>query len=89
MPFRSVRQACPRWLILRMASLFGKARARGKGENFVETILAKARSGEPLRVVKDIHMSPHLRCRLSVGAAPETRSHWPFPPHQRLHLYVV
>jgi len=53
-----VRQACPKWLIVRVASLFGKAGARGKGGNFVETILAKAKAGQPLRVVNDIYMSP-------------------------------
>ncbi len=53
-----VRAACPRWLIARMASLFGKAGSSGKGGNFVETILAKARSSEPLRLVDDIRMSP-------------------------------
>ena len=53
-----VRQACPKWLIVRLASLFGKAGARGKGGNFVETILAKAKAGRPLRVVNDIRMSP-------------------------------
>jgi dTDP-4-dehydrorhamnose reductase len=53
-----VHQACRRWLIVRVASLFGKAGARGKGGNFVEAILAKARSGQPLRVVNDMHMSP-------------------------------
>lgn len=53
-----VRQAAPRWLVARVSSLFGVAGARGKGGNFVETILRKARSGEPLRVVDDIHMSP-------------------------------
>jgi dTDP-4-dehydrorhamnose reductase len=53
-----VRQAAPRWLIVRSASLFGRAGARGKGGNFVETILAKAKAGEPLRIVNDIRMSP-------------------------------
>ncbi len=53
-----VRQTCPRWLIIRVASLFGKAGARGKGGNFVETILAGAKEGRPLRVVNDIRMSP-------------------------------
>ncbi len=57
------RQACPRWLIARTASLFGKAGARGKGGNFVDAILAKARSGDPIRVVHDIRMSPNLRAR--------------------------
>jgi dTDP-4-dehydrorhamnose reductase len=53
-----VRQTCSHWLITRMASLFGQAGSSGKGGNFVETILAKARKGEPLRLVDDIRMSP-------------------------------
>jgi len=53
-----VQEACPRWLIARMASLFGKAGSSGKGGNFVETILARAKAGEPLRLVDDIRMSP-------------------------------
>jgi dTDP-4-dehydrorhamnose reductase len=53
-----VRQAAPRWLIVRVASLFGKTGARGKGGNFIETILAKAKRGEALRVVNDISISP-------------------------------
>ena len=53
-----VRQAAPDWLIVRVASLFGNTGARGKGGNFVETILAKARQGEPLKVVDDILISP-------------------------------
>ena len=53
-----VRQAAARWLIVRTASLFGKTGARGKGGNFVETILAKARKGELLQVVDDIRISP-------------------------------
>lgn len=46
------------WLIIRLASLFGKAGARGKGGNFVETILAKARAGDALKIINDIRMSP-------------------------------
>ena len=53
-----VRQAAPRWLIVRMASLFGKSGARGKGGNFVETILAKAKAGERLKIVNDVRVSP-------------------------------
>ncbi len=47
-----LRQACPQWLIVRIASLFGKT------GNFVETILGKARMGTSLRVVDDVYMSP-------------------------------
>ena len=53
-----VRQAAPRWLIVRMASLFGKTGARGKGGNFIETIISRAKAGESLRVVNDLKMSP-------------------------------
>ncbi|MFQ5874343.1 MAG: dTDP-4-dehydrorhamnose reductase, partial [Dehalococcoidia bacterium] len=53
-----VRQARPESLIVRVASLFGKAGASGKGGNFIETLLAKARAGERLRVVNDIRISP-------------------------------
>jgi len=52
------RQAAPRWLIVRVASLFGKTGARGKGGNFIETIITKAKKGEPLEVVDDIRISP-------------------------------
>jgi dTDP-4-dehydrorhamnose reductase len=45
-------------LIIRTASLFGKAGARGKSGNFTETILRRAQAGEPLRVVNDVSMSP-------------------------------
>lgn len=53
-----VQASCRRWLIVRMSSLFGKAGSSGKGGNFLETILAKAKAGEPLRLVNDIRMSP-------------------------------
>jgi len=53
-----VQANCPRWLIARMASLFGRAGSSGKGGNWVETILAKAKAGEPLRLIDDIRMSP-------------------------------
>ena len=53
-----VRQTVPHWLVVRAASLFGRTGARGKDGNFVETILAKAKTGEPLRIVNDVQMSP-------------------------------
>jgi len=52
-----VRQT-PRWLIVRAASLFGRTGSRGKGGNFVETILKKSKAGEPLKIVADVRMSP-------------------------------
>jgi dTDP-4-dehydrorhamnose reductase len=53
-----VQANCRRWLIARMASLFGRAGSSGKGGNWVETILAKARAGERLRLIDDVWMSP-------------------------------
>jgi dTDP-4-dehydrorhamnose reductase len=53
-----VRQTASRWLIARSASLFGSTGARGKGGNFVEAILARAKRGDPLTVVNDVSMSP-------------------------------
>ena len=44
--------------IIRVASLYGVKGARGKGGNFVETIVEKAKKGEELRIVDDIIMSP-------------------------------
>jgi hypothetical protein len=41
-----------------MASLFGKTGARGKEGNFVEMIIAKAKAGEPLKILNDVRMSP-------------------------------
>jgi dTDP-4-dehydrorhamnose reductase len=53
-----VRQTVSPWLIVRAASLFGRTGARAKGGNFVDTILAKAKAGKPLRIVNDVRMSP-------------------------------
>jgi dTDP-4-dehydrorhamnose reductase len=45
-------------LVVRIASVFGAAGSSGKGGNFVETIINRARAGDPLSVVDDIVMSP-------------------------------
>ena len=45
-------------LVIRISSVFGAAGSSGKGGNFVETILNKARQKEALKVVGDIFMSP-------------------------------
>lgn len=44
--------------IFRSSSLFGIYGARGKGGNFVETILKKAKNNEKLTIVNDQTMSP-------------------------------
>ncbi len=48
----------PKHYIIRLASLFGVAGASGKGGNFVETMITKAKKNETIRVVDDMWMSP-------------------------------
>lgn len=48
----------PRHYIVRVASLFGVAGSSGKGGNFVETMIAKAKKDESISVVDDMWMSP-------------------------------
>jgi len=55
---RATAAATPNHLIVRVSSLFGLAGSRGKGGNFIETIIRKAREGGPLRVVNDQWMTP-------------------------------
>lgn len=45
-------------LVVRTSGLYGHAGARGKGGNFVETMLRLAREGKPIRVVDDQRFSP-------------------------------
>ena len=54
----STLSANPNNLVVRISSVFGAAGSSGKGGNFVETILSKARIGSPLNIVNDISMSP-------------------------------
>ena len=44
--------------VVRVSSLYGKKGARGKGGNFVNWIIEKAKGGEEIKVVNDIIMSP-------------------------------
>ena len=48
----------PKHYIIRLASLFGVAGASGKGGNFVETMITKAKKNEIITVVDDMWMSP-------------------------------
>lgn len=50
--------ANPSHYVVRISSVFGAAGASGKGGNFVETIISKARAGAPIDVVDDIVMAP-------------------------------
>ncbi|MBI1796328.1 MAG: dTDP-4-dehydrorhamnose reductase [Candidatus Eisenbacteria bacterium] len=58
----AVRAANPRHAIVRTAWLFGAG-----GANFIDTVLARARAGEPLRVVDDQTGSPTWTADLAVG----------------------
>jgi dTDP-4-dehydrorhamnose reductase len=53
-----VRAICPSYLVLRTCGLYGVWGVGGKGGNFVETMLRKAREGKPLRVVADQVCTP-------------------------------
>jgi dTDP-4-dehydrorhamnose reductase len=55
-----VRIGNPKHYVVRSSSLFGVAGASGKGGNFVETMIRKAKEGEPLRVVDDQTSAPTL-----------------------------
>ncbi len=59
---QAVREIQPRHLIVRSAWLYGPG-----GANFVDTILARARAGEPLRVVDDQRGSPTFTHDLAAG----------------------
>jgi len=48
----------PKHYIVRIASVFGKAGASGKGGNFVETMITKAKKNEAITVIDDMWMSP-------------------------------
>jgi dTDP-4-dehydrorhamnose reductase len=45
-------------VVVRTSGLYGWYRCRGKGSNFAETVLARARQGQPLRVVSDERLTP-------------------------------
>ena len=50
--------ADPQGIVVRGSGLFGHAGSSGKGGNFVETMLAKARAGVALQVVDDQRFAP-------------------------------
>ena len=54
----STLSTAPTNMVVRIASVFGSAGSSGKGGNFIETIINKAKSGDTLKVVGDIQMSP-------------------------------
>lgn len=53
-----VRSLCPRYYVVRTCGLYGVKGSRGKGGNFVETMLRLAGGDKPLRVVADQWCTP-------------------------------
>jgi dTDP-4-dehydrorhamnose reductase len=53
-----VRNICPKHFIVRTSGLYGAAGSKGKGGNFVETMIRMAGAGSPLRVVDDQILTP-------------------------------
>lgn len=53
-----VRALAENYVQIRSGGLYGVAGSQGKGGNFVETMLAKARRGDPLKVVDDQLITP-------------------------------
>lgn len=53
-----VRTQSQRFLLIRTCGLYGHAGSQGKGGNFVETMLKKARKGDAIRVVNDQTVTP-------------------------------
>jgi dTDP-4-dehydrorhamnose reductase len=53
-----VRTQSRRYVLIRTCGLYGRAGSQGKGGNFVETMLKKARNQEPIRVVNDQTVTP-------------------------------
>jgi dTDP-4-dehydrorhamnose reductase len=53
-----VRTQARRFLLIRTCGLYGHAGSQGKGGNFVESMLKRARAGEAIRVVNDQTVTP-------------------------------
>jgi dTDP-4-dehydrorhamnose reductase len=56
-------------LVVRTSAVFASGGSRGKGGSFVERVVARARAGEPLRVVDDQVLSPTYAPDLAAAIA--------------------
>lgn len=65
-----IRAHCPRHFILRTCGLYGVKGSRGKGGNFVETMLRLADVGKLVRVVADQRCTPSSTADVARAAAP-------------------
>jgi dTDP-4-dehydrorhamnose reductase len=53
-----VRTEARKYFVIRTCGLYGRGGSRGRGGNFVETMLSKARSGASIQVVRDQVLTP-------------------------------
>jgi dTDP-4-dehydrorhamnose reductase len=65
-----VRALCPKHYVIRTCGLYGHRGSGGKGTNFVEAILRRARTGVGLRVVDDQRCTPTSAGDLARAVAP-------------------
>lgn len=61
-----VRNICTKYFLIRTCGLYGKAGCWGKGTNFIDSIIAMAKKGEPFRVVDDQTVTPTSTEELSL-----------------------
>lgn len=64
-----IRATCPKHYVVRTCGLYGHKGSRGKGGNFVETMLRLADSGKPLSVVDDQRCTPSFTDDVARAAA--------------------
>jgi dTDP-4-dehydrorhamnose reductase len=64
-----VRSICPDHLVVRTCGLYGHAGARGKGGNFVQTMLRLAGERPELRIVNDQTCTPSFTADVARGLA--------------------
>ena len=65
-----VQRYCQRYFLARTCGLYGLANRRGKGTNFVETMLGLAQQGQPIRVVTDQVLTPTSSADLARALCP-------------------
>lgn len=64
-----VRALAPRHAIVRVAGLYAAGGSRGKGGSFVDRVVARARGGEPVRVVADQVTAPTFAADVAAALA--------------------